>query len=128
MKTTLLIITGLLVSTVAATAQIDNNNRNDHTYSTHNYKHANKAAEASRWEQKTGTLVVAPVSQGTVANYKQPQPATTPTGGVSLPASPPASVASRNYKAGNQPATADQSQYVNRSGSKSSADKSTVGD
>jgi hypothetical protein len=127
MKTTLLIMTALVLSTVAATAQTSKN-RNDHTYSTHNYKHANKAAEASRWEEKAGTFVVAPVSQGTVANYKQQQPAATPTGGVSLPAGPPASLASRNYKAGHQSAEAVQSQYVKRSGGKSSADKSAVGD
>ncbi|WP_077919051.1 hypothetical protein [Spirosoma sp. 209] len=128
MKTTLLIVTGLVLTTAAAMAQ-SSSSRHDHTYSTHNYKHANKSAEARRWEQKAGTPVLLPAAQGAVANYKQPVPGTTPSGSLMVTANEPASLASRNYKTGHGSfTTADQGQYVKRAGDKKTADKTAVGE
>lgn len=72
---------------------------NDPMYSTHNYKHPNKAAEAARWTSKQGMPVAAP-GHGTpgLANYKQPRPETSPTGGIEVPHTPSTSLAERNYK------------------------------
>jgi hypothetical protein len=92
-------ITGLLFVTASAQAQDDRKVRNDHTYSTHNYKHGNKAAAARQWESKSGASVRAPGSvTGPVANYKHPRPGTIPTGGVVVPHTPETDVALRNYK------------------------------
>lgn len=127
MKTPLLTIAGLLIATTFAVAQ--DNARYDATYSTRNYKHANKAAEARRWEQKAGTPVNAPTLQdNAVANYKQPKPGVAPVGGVSVPTNGPASVASRNYKAQhNYTTTTDETRYtVRKPGARSAA--STTGE
>lgn len=45
--------------------------RRDVTYSTHNYKHPNKAATARKWKKQTGVEVAAPASVAS-RNYKQP--------------------------------------------------------
>ena len=49
--------------------------RRDVTYSTHNYKHPNKAAQARKWEQPATVDVNAPASVAS-RNYKQPMNAT----------------------------------------------------
>ncbi len=107
MKTHLTILTALLLTSGLALAQ-NNNARYDATYSTGNYKHANKAAQARQWEQKSGASVVSPNAQGVVANYKQPKLGVAPAGGVEAPLYGPASIASRNYKA-SHPSTASAS-------------------
>ncbi|GAB3738921.1 hypothetical protein [Spirosoma lituiforme] len=86
-------------SFITASAQDNQNVRNDHTYSTHNYKHGNKAAAARQWENKSGASVRAPgLSTGPLANYKQPVPGATPIGGVVVPHTPETDVTLRNYK------------------------------
>ena len=100
MKMSSLIIAMFLLTGSVAVAQT-NNVRNDHTYSTHNYKHPNKAAEARRWEQKGAITVTPPTELPTLANYKQSLPGRNPAGGVTISTNGPASVASRNYKAAN---------------------------
>ena len=78
--------------------------RNDPTYSTRNYKHANKAATARTWEAKSGVLVLPPAAtasrpgQANVANYKRQAPNQTPVGGVMVNHTPSTDVVDRNYK------------------------------
>lgn len=73
--------------------------RNDPTYSTHNYKHANKAATAQQWELNRGVVVKAPVTGGAgVANYKHQAPNQAPAGGITIYHIPSTDIADRNYK------------------------------
>lgn len=73
--------------------------RHDPTYSTHNYKHANKAATARRWEANSGVAVQPPKSGETnLANYKRQVPGQAPAGGVTVSHTPLTDVADRNYK------------------------------
>lgn len=88
---------GLTAGTVVA--QDTDKLRKDVTYSTHNYKHANKAATARQWEQKKSVSVTAPaLNQNQVANYKQQVPNAAPAGGVSVNHTPQVTLAERNYK------------------------------
>ncbi|HEX9957047.1 MAG TPA: hypothetical protein VGA96_07320, partial [Fibrella sp.] len=69
--TTLLIGICLLAYSVRAKAQDEDKLRKDPTYSTHNYKHPNKAAVARRWEAKEGVPVYKPLPQDIrLSNYK----------------------------------------------------------
>ncbi|HLL93455.1 MAG TPA: hypothetical protein VK404_00665 [Spirosoma sp.] len=73
--------------------------RNDPTYSTHNYKHSNKAAAARKWESNRGVVVKSPVAGGAnVANYKRQTPNQAPAGGITIYHIPSTDVADRNYK------------------------------
>lgn len=102
MKTTALYLTVLcwLALVGQACGQDDRRAwRNDPTYSTHNYKHPNKAAAARRWETKAGVAVDQPKpGQSNVANYKRQAPNQPPVGGVTVNHTPSTSVADRNYK------------------------------
>lgn len=123
-----MILTGFWLTMGAAMAQTSNA-RYDHTYSTHNYKHANKATEARKREQKASMPVTAPVGPATAANYKQPQPGAVPTGGLSVVTTGPASLASYNYKAGYRPTVVtDQSRYANRTDAKQPTGKTVSGE
>lgn len=95
MKTYWFIASWLLTVTTALAQSASP--RNDALYSTGNYKHANKAAEARRWEQSAGVPVAPPTTLGNVANYKRPVPGQTPAGGVSAEYNGPVLV-NRNYK------------------------------
>jgi hypothetical protein len=100
MKSTLLLLAafGLMVST--AQAQDDTKLKNDPTYSTHNYKHPNKAAKARQWEANSGTEVRPPYQAANrQANYKNQSPNPLPAGGVTVPHTPNEQLANRNYKA-----------------------------
>lgn len=82
-----------------ASAQDDTKLRRDVTYSTHNYKHPNKAAKAHEWGDKKGVAVKAPaLNQGTMLSYKHQAPGLKPVGGVVAPHTPEMDVAVRNYK------------------------------
>lgn len=73
--------------------------RKDPTYSTHNYKHPNKAAAARQWEAPAGVAVQQPQSGNTnLANYKRQVPNQAPVGGVTVDHTPSTEVADRNYK------------------------------
>jgi hypothetical protein len=73
--------------------------RKDPTYSTHNYKHPNKAATARQWESKAGVAVQQPqAGNENLANYKRQVPNQAPTGGVTVDHTPSTDVADRNYK------------------------------
>ncbi|WP_461128124.1 hypothetical protein [Spirosoma aerophilum] len=99
MKTYLFIVAFSTLFFFTASAQDDRKLRNDHTYSTHNYKHMNKATTAGSWKNQAGVVVRAPgFSQTSVANYKHSVPGKVPTGGVTLPHTPDMDVAVRNYK------------------------------
>lgn len=99
MKTYLFIAALSSLSFLTASAQDDRKLRNDHTYSTHNYKHPNKAAAARKWENQSGIVVQAPgFSNEPLANYKRPVPGARPAGGVVVPHTPEMDVAVRNYK------------------------------
>ena len=94
--------------TAPASAQIQNERRpqvetpvwrNDPMYSTHNYKHPNKAAAAQRRDSATGVAVRRPsAGVGQVANYKMPATGRVPIGGITVPHRPNLNVAERNYK------------------------------
>ena len=129
MKISNLIIVTLLLTGSVAVAQ-KNTERNDHTYSTHNYKHPNKAAEARQWEQKGAVTVTPPAELPALANYKQPVPGSSSAGGVTINTTGPASVASRNYKAGNsqmQPTGYNYTRSANRKRSGIESTTSIVG-
>ncbi|GAB3494429.1 hypothetical protein GCM10027341_10580 [Spirosoma knui] len=99
MKTYLLVLAFVSLSVLTASAQDDQKLRNDRTYSTHNYKHPNKAATARQWENQKGVAVRAPgYSQGQVANYKRQVPNAVPTGGIEVNHTPEQDVTLRNYK------------------------------
>ncbi|GAB3944401.1 hypothetical protein GCM10028805_11870 [Spirosoma harenae] len=81
-----------------ASAQDDSKLRRDVTYSTHNYKHANKAATARQWDSKKGVTVNAPtLNQGPAISYKHQAPSPA-VGGVVATHTPEMDVAVRNYK------------------------------
>ncbi|MVM37837.1 hypothetical protein GO730_09950 [Spirosoma sp. HMF3257] len=99
MKTYLFILALSGISILTASAQDDSKLRKDATYSTHNYKHPNKAVVARRWENKQGTEVNAPgLTPGPMSSYKQPVPNAVPVGGVVVSHTPDMDVAKRNYK------------------------------
>ncbi|RRA97964.1 hypothetical protein [Larkinella rosea] len=92
-----LALSGLTVLTVAA--QDDVKSRKDVTYSTHNYKHPNKAAAARKWADQKGTGITTPgFDNKTVANYKQPVPNPEPVDGLLVPHTAEENLADRNYK------------------------------
>ncbi|UHG94325.1 hypothetical protein [Spirosoma oryzicola] len=97
---TYLVITALSILTIlSASAQDDSKLRRDVTYSTHNYKHPNKAATARQWAAKKGIAVNAPtLSQGPAVSYKHQAPGAKPVGGMVVPHTPESDVALRNYK------------------------------
>lgn len=106
MKTisTYLTALSLLILVGQASGQGDQRKlRNDPTYSTHNYKHANKAATARKWEANSGVVVEQPTAstgrpdQAGLANYKRQVPQA-PVGGITVGHTPSADVADRNYK------------------------------
>jgi len=100
--TTLLIGLCLLAYSLPTRAQEEERQRKDHTYSTHNYKHPNKAAAARRWEEKEGVSVETPSRlsrrDNRSANYKTQLPFQQPVGGVTVPHRLDEDVANRNYK------------------------------
>lgn len=70
----------------------------DVTYSTHNYKHPNKAATARKWRSQTGVEVAAPASVAS-RNYKQPAITSDgPQGSIVLKANREQLDMNRNYK------------------------------
>ena len=73
--------------------------RNDPMYSTHNYKHPNKAAAVQRRSSEMGVTVNRPpTGTNQVANYKMPAMQRVPAGGITVPHTPDLGVANRNYK------------------------------
>ena len=100
MKTQLIALI-LSVAAFSATAQNTEKNkvRNDVTYSTHNYKHGNKAAAAQRWNKDKSVDVKTPDNAlNQLANYKHQQTGNEPTPGVVVSHTPDTDVTSRNYK------------------------------
>ena len=93
---------GLLATTLPATAQNDDRLRKDHTYSTHNYKHPNKAAVAQRLDAKEGVLVETPSRLARQDNrpvsYKNQLPGRPAVGGVSVLHTTNEALTNRNYK------------------------------
>lgn len=101
MKPRLFLLAGLSLMALAepASAQDERRLRNDPTYSTHNYKHANKAAAARRWSENKGVAVQQPAPAETVlADYKKQVPGQRPAGGITVDHTPLTDVADRNYK------------------------------
>jgi hypothetical protein len=101
MKTSIFWLTSMsLLSLMGqANAQDDRRLRSDATYSTHTYKHPNKAATARKWEEKSGVAVQQPAPGNTeLANYKRQVPNKQPTGGITVEHTPSTDVANRNYK------------------------------
>lgn len=73
--------------------------QHDGTYSTHNYKHTNKALQARRAAGSNGIRVSYPQPGTThLANYKTPVPGRVPTGGVVVHHQPATDLAQRQYK------------------------------
>ncbi|QJW90093.1 hypothetical protein HNV11_12265 [Spirosoma taeanense] len=99
MKTVLSLLTGLCLLALSGQAQDDRKLRNDPTYSTHNYKHPNKAAAARRWEASEGVSVRQPApGDARLADYKKQVPFQQPSGGVTVDHTPVQDVTVRNYK------------------------------
>ena len=99
MKTYLFVLALSGFTMLTVVAQDERKLRNDHTYSTHNYKHPNKAAMARQWEAKQGIGVNTPgVNRGPVASYKHPVPGAVPVGGIVVTHIPQPDVVRRNYK------------------------------
>ncbi|MEZ0484467.1 hypothetical protein [Fibrella aquatica] len=121
--TTLLMGFGLLAYSLPADAQVNEKTRKDHTYSTHNYKHPNKAAAARTWEEKEGVSVQAPLPQDTrLSNYKNQRPGQPPVGGVTVPHTPDENLANRNYKMQKPSISADENGSVARKRARKGAD------
>lgn len=95
---------GLLAMTERACSQDDQKASskkplNNPMYSTHNYKHPNLAAAASRWDKKEGVAVKKPSpGDAQLANYKNQMPNVEPLGGITVDHSPSTNLADRNYK------------------------------
>ena len=99
MKTYLFVLALSGLSMLTASAQDDAKLRRDVTYSTHNYKHPNKAAKARQWEAKQGVAVNPPgLNQNPMASYKHSVPGASPVGGVVVSHTPETDVSLRNYK------------------------------
>ncbi|GAB3885084.1 hypothetical protein [Spirosoma agri] len=101
MKNAIALLTGLslLAFSTSTYAQDDRKLRNDPTYSTHNYKHPNKAAVARRWEDKEGVSVQQPSpGDARLADYKKAVPNAEPAGGITADHTPSTNLADRNYK------------------------------
>jgi len=101
MKIAIALVTGLslLALSGSSQAQEDRKLRKDPTYSTHNYKHPNKAAVARRWEDKEGVSVQQPSpGDARLADYKKAVPNAEPAGGVTVDHTPSTNLADRNYK------------------------------
>ena len=101
MKTAIIWLTSLSLFAFAeqARSQDDKKLRSDATYSTHNYKHPNKAATARKWEEKSGVAVQQPATgNNELANYKRQVPNAQPVGGIVVEHTPSMDVAERNYK------------------------------
>lgn len=100
MKAVCVLLTGLSVLTLARSGYSQtgtNEFRNDPTYSTHNYKHANKAALARRWEGESGLTIAAP-TDARLADYKKSLPSLPASGGIVVGHRPSVNLADRNYK------------------------------
>ncbi len=126
--TTLLIGLGLLAHSVPIKAQNEDKLRKDPTYSTHNYKHPNKAATARAWENKEGVPVWLPSQQDSrLSNYKNQLPGQPPVGGVVVPHTPNENLANRNYKMQKPSVSASQDSTLARKRAKKRND-STIGE
>ena len=104
--------------------------KNDPTYSTNNYKHANKAAATRRWEDKKGVVLQQPATNnGNLANYKRQNPNSQPVGSITVGHEFMVSEANRNYKTQqvNQPVGATNS-VITRKVKRRSDDSTAVGD
>ena len=99
MKTYLFAFVFIGLFGLTALAQDDTKRRNDVTYSTHNYKHPNKAAVARKWANEKGTQISATgFDQKLVTNYKQPVLRTEGVEGLVVPHTAQENLADRNYK------------------------------
>ncbi len=126
--TTLLIALALLAAGAPGKAQDDQKLRKDHTYSTHNYKHPNKAAAAQRWEAKEGVRVQhTPPWYSQQANYKTQFPGQPPVGGITVPHTPNENLANRNYKMQQPSISTSQDTTLSRKRAKNRTD-STIGE
>lgn len=126
--TTLLIGLSLLACNAPTKAQDDQKLRKDPTYSTHNYKHPNKAATARRWDSNEGVTVQTPSPQDAqLANYKRQVTGQQPVGGVTTPHVMNDELANRNYKMQKPSVGASQDSTLARKRAKKRAD-SAIGD
>lgn len=99
MKTYIFALAFSGITILSASAQDEAKRRNDGTYSTHNYKHPNKAAVAQKSARQQGVEVTTSgFEKRAVASYKQPVPRTEPVDGLVVPHTPQENLANRNYK------------------------------
>ena len=113
----MLLIAAALVGVVAintAMAQ-DEKLKRDVTYSTHNYKHPNKAAVARKWENRTAVVVPAQGPQRMAsADYKNQPVSAIQRGGIVVPVDPNSNFANWNYKMQRPMGPAVQSRVVKK--------------
>ena len=127
MKSVFTLLT-VAIATLGAQAQDDAKLRRDPGYSTQNYKHANKAAAARRWEGKSGVSVQAPTPQtAQAANYKNSVPGQAPAGGVTVPHRRNEALANRNYKMQQPAVQSAENGSMARKRAKKTAGDSAVG-
>ncbi|WP_041258404.1 hypothetical protein [Fibrella aestuarina] len=122
---------GLLACGNDTAAQDDAKLRNDPTYSTHNYKHPNKAAAARRWEGDKGVEVRPPYGPANrQTSYKNQAPNQLPSGGITVDHVTDEGLANRNYKAQNQKTRSTESSEgeVARKREKAPKSGSTMGE
>lgn len=126
--TIMLLGLGLLACNAPTKAQDEQKLRKDPTYSTHNYKHPNKAAAAQRWENRARVSVQPPLPQDArLANYKNQLPGQPPVGGITVSHTPNENLANRNYKMQRPAGSIDQDSTLARKRSKK-RDDSAIGD
>ncbi|WP_461099306.1 hypothetical protein [Spirosoma luteolum] len=124
---------GVALLAFFGTAQAQRNEswRNDPTYSTGNYKHANKAAAARRAQAATGIAVQAPAAGSeALADYKKGRPNQAPAGGITVDHTPSVSLADRNYKIQRvSPANnTEPADAISRKRNRKADDSTSVGD
>lgn len=116
MKKLQLMLNALLATVLAScTEGKDDKLKSDGTYSTHNYKHPNKAAQAREWEQSPSVPVMpSSTSDPVSANYKQQPAGSAPPGGITVPYQSTVTVADRHYKTQNWMKTAPEPEVAKK--------------
>ncbi|MBO0938719.1 hypothetical protein J2I47_19365 [Fibrella sp. HMF5335] len=101
--------------------------RNDPTYSTRNYKQANKAATARSWEGSSGLEVRPPYAPANrLSSYKNQSPGQIPSGGITVEHTPNEKLANRNYKAQQGAPVSEATTTTARKRTKSNAPDNTT--
>lgn len=130
MNTQQLTLAGMLLACLSSITSYGQETKlkKDVTYSTHNYKHPNKAAQAQKWEQNRGVAVTTPNPRLVVQdNYKHPLPGALPSGGITVQHEPSATITDRHYKTTNWLANPPKSEVAKKQKPNQDADLPNIG-